>query len=423
MDLDPDNSTLSGKKSWLMFDDEIVALGAGITSTDNRKVETIVDNRKLKASGDNVLTVNGEAKPSALGWSESMNQVHWAHLEGNVPGSGIGYYFPDAPTIDGLRESRTGAWKDINQGGSTEPITRNYASLSIAQGTNPVNQSYSYVLLPNQDETATARYSSSPDIEIIANTDSVQAVKEQKLGLTAMNFWVPGMIESVRANHPASIIIKESGDELTIAISDPTQSQSVVNVDVGRTALEELMKDPTVTVLQTSPRIELAIHTSGSKGKSHVVKFRIDPNAEPSEPSDSEPDEAAITKLYVSEDAYVNGGSKAAVNYSSVNYLQIRNGSGDTDRRVYLKFDLSPFLGEVGSVKLNVFGKTNDGAGTLSDIGVFGVQDDDWTEATLNYNNAPKIGTKLRCRLFPDRSSGGSSILPHGLARSSLPIR
>ncbi|OME01437.1 hypothetical protein BSK64_21605 [Paenibacillus odorifer] len=400
MDLDPDNSTLSGKKSWFMFDDEIVALGAGITSTDNRKVETIVDNRKLKASGENVLTVNGEAKPSALGWSESMNQVHWAHLEGNVPGSGIGYYFPDAPTIDGLRESRTGAWKDINQGGSTEPITRNYASLSIAQGTNPVNQSYSYVLLPNQDETATARYSSSPDIEIIANTDSVQAVKEQKLGLTAMNFWAPGMIESVRANHPASIIIKESGDELTIAISDPTQSQSVVNVDVGRTALEELMKDPTVTVLQTSPRVELAIHTSGSKGKSHVVKFRIDPNAEPSEPSDSEPDEAAITKLYVSEDAYVNGGSKAAVNYSSVNYLQIRNGSGDTDRRVYLKFDLSPFLGEVGSVKLNVFGKTNDGAGTLSDIGVFGVQDDDWTEATLNYNNAPKIGTQAALQTF-----------------------
>lgn len=85
MDLDPDNSTLSGKKSWFMFDDEIVALGAGITSTDNRKVETIVDNRKLKASGDNVLTVNGEAKPSALGWSESMNQVHWAHLKAMFP--------------------------------------------------------------------------------------------------------------------------------------------------------------------------------------------------------------------------------------------------------------------------------------------------------------------------------------------------
>ncbi|WHY20831.1 polysaccharide lyase family 8 super-sandwich domain-containing protein [Paenibacillus sp. G2S3] len=400
MDLDPDNSTLSGKKSWFMFDDEIVALGAGITSTDNRKVETIVDNRKLKESGDNVLTINGEVKPSALGWSESMNQVHWAHLEGNIPGSGIGYYFPDAPTIDGLQEARTGAWKDINQGGSTEPITRNYASLSIAQGTKPVDQSYSYVLLPNQDQAATARYSSNPDIEIIANTDSVQAVKEQKLELTAMNFWVPGMIESVRAKNPASIIIKESGDELTIAISDPTQSQSVVKVDVGKAALEELMKDPTVTVMQLSPRIELAIDTSGSKGKSHVIKFRIDPNAEPYEPSDSEPDEAAKTKLYVSEDAYVNGGSKAAINYSSVNYLQIRNGSGDTDRRTYLKFDLRPFVGEVGSVKLNVYGKTNDGAGTLSDIGVFGVSDDSWTEATLNYNNAPKIGNQAVLQTF-----------------------
>lgn len=263
-----------------------------------------------------------------------------------------------------------------------------------------MDQSYSYVLLPNQDEAATARYSNNPDIEIIANTDSVQAVKEQKLGLTAMNFWVPGMIEFVRANNPASVIIKESGDELTIAISDPTQSQSVVKLDVGKAALEELMKDSTVTVMQLSPRIELAIDTSGSKGKSHVIKFRIDPNAEPSEPSDSEPDEAAKTKLYVTEDAYVNGGSKAAVNYSSVNYLQIRNGNGDTDRRAYLKFDLNPFVGEVGSVKLNVYGKTNDGAGTLSDIGVFVVSDDSWTEATLNYNNAPKIGNQAALQTF-----------------------
>lgn len=45
MDLEGWNSTLTAKKSWFMFDDEIVALGAGISSTDNRTIETIVENR------------------------------------------------------------------------------------------------------------------------------------------------------------------------------------------------------------------------------------------------------------------------------------------------------------------------------------------------------------------------------------------
>ena len=40
--------TLTGKKSWFMFDDEVVCLGAGITSTDSRPIETTVENRKLE---------------------------------------------------------------------------------------------------------------------------------------------------------------------------------------------------------------------------------------------------------------------------------------------------------------------------------------------------------------------------------------
>jgi hyaluronate lyase len=85
-------SDLQGKKSWFMFDDEIVALGAGISSNSAgpQPVETIIDNRKLSDAGDNVLTVNGAAKTSQLGWSENMENVKWAHLAGNMPGTDMG---------------------------------------------------------------------------------------------------------------------------------------------------------------------------------------------------------------------------------------------------------------------------------------------------------------------------------------------
>lgn len=267
-------STLMGKKSWFMFDDEIAALGTGISSTDNRKVETIVENRKLNASGNNLLTVNGQAKSSLVGWSEAMSGVTWAHLTGNVQGSDIGYYFPDSSSIDGLRETRTGSWSDISTSGSTTSVSRNYLSLAFNHGTNPTNASYSYVVLPNKDATATANYSSNPDITILSNTSIVQAVYEKNLGLTAANFWNAGSVGSITSYNPASVIVKETGDELTISASDPTQTQSKITIEIAKDGYALQDKDTTVTVVSTSPTLKVEIDVSGSMGKTHKVTFK-----------------------------------------------------------------------------------------------------------------------------------------------------
>ena len=97
-------STLGARKSWFMFDDEIVAIGSGITSTDSRPIETIIENRRLNSSGNNVLIVNNTAKSSTLGWNETMSSVNWMHLKGTASsGADIGYYFPTATTVKGKR--------------------------------------------------------------------------------------------------------------------------------------------------------------------------------------------------------------------------------------------------------------------------------------------------------------------------------
>jgi hypothetical protein len=49
------SNTLTAKKSWFMFDDEIVCLGAGITSTDNRTIETTIEHRLLNTSASNAF--------------------------------------------------------------------------------------------------------------------------------------------------------------------------------------------------------------------------------------------------------------------------------------------------------------------------------------------------------------------------------
>lgn len=114
MDVRGLQSTLAGRKSWFFLDDSIVCLGAGIGCTDGTGVESIVENRNLGASGTHTFTVDGTAQPTTQGWSATLTGAKWATLAGM--GS---YVFPGGATVKALRAERTGAWSDINNGGST----------------------------------------------------------------------------------------------------------------------------------------------------------------------------------------------------------------------------------------------------------------------------------------------------------------
>jgi hyaluronate lyase len=204
-----------------------------------------------------------------------MNNVKWAHLTGNVSDSDIGYYFPNAPAIDALREARTGSWKDINSNGSPTPITRNYLSLAFNHGVNPSDGSYSYVLLPNKSVTQTEDYSKNPDVEILKNTSDVQAVKEKTLNITAANFFHAGTVEGIHALNPASVLLKEEGGELALSVSDPTQKQKTVTIEINNPGLSLVSNDSTINVVQTVPTIKVEVNVSGSIGKIHVASFKV----------------------------------------------------------------------------------------------------------------------------------------------------
>lgn len=161
-------SNLIAKKSWFMFDDEVVSLGAGITNTGQsgngwdgtpRRVETIVDNRKLNAAGSNAFTVNGAAKPTNLAWSETLSGASWLHLQGNTGGDGssVGYYFPQGTSIQALRESRTGAWHDINTATPTTVTAAPSADAYVRNG--EANQGGSDSLIVKNDSGNYARES------------------------------------------------------------------------------------------------------------------------------------------------------------------------------------------------------------------------------------------------------------------------
>ncbi|WP_241433050.1 polysaccharide lyase family 8 super-sandwich domain-containing protein [Listeria cornellensis] len=149
-------SSLEARKSWFFLNGKIVALGAGITSKENLNTETIVENRKLFNTNLNSFIVGGQT--INLGQTKNIT-TKWAYLNGAVP-SKISAMSSQLPlTSQPTKKTKTGNWNTLNIRNRNEPVSANYAGITISHGKKPTNKSYSYILLPGKSKQATEVYS------------------------------------------------------------------------------------------------------------------------------------------------------------------------------------------------------------------------------------------------------------------------
>lgn len=285
---------LKAKKSWFMFGDEIICLGAGIENTGSLKTETAVENRKLNTDGSNRITADG----TELSLSTAQNVVSeivngtadttgtnipntsWLHLEGNEAGADMGYYFPLKPANLYIRKTQNqGNYADI--GTTTGEAKRIYMELWFDHGTNPSGESYEYILLPGKTKEQTQSYAASPKAVILANTASVQAVKNEELGLTGANFWTDTRqtAAGITADKKASVMLKEDtgNHTLTIAVSDPTmKNKGTVTVEIERKGTRIVSADSNVSAELNGDTIRLTIQMAGTNGGSSYAVIALD---------------------------------------------------------------------------------------------------------------------------------------------------
>lgn len=285
MHLDSESSGLSGKKSWFMFDNEVVALGAGIANTSNaNSTITVVENRKV--AGTNAVRVNSTSnlRIPAVGNTETASGVNWIHLTGDVTpgqpnGSGdIGYYFPTPTQVYLSRVASQGKWSDINVQGSTTPITRNYVQAKLRHDAPglPFVSTYAYALLPGMDAAGVASYAASPQFQVLENSPSAQGVKETTLGVTAVNFWSTGpkTVSFITANAQAAILVRETSSTIEVSVSDPTQENTgSVQVTLARATTSVASKDAQVSPVSTGATTSFTVNTNNLKGRSVRVVF------------------------------------------------------------------------------------------------------------------------------------------------------
>ena len=272
------------RKGWFTFSDETVCLGAGIFAghpEQPQPLETVVEQRKLDTAGNNALLVNGQALPTAAGWSDTLSGVRWLAAAGNTPGTDRGYFFPVPATLRAARVSQTGSYADIHLGDDKTPFNRPFLSVWFDHGPAPQNATYAYVLLPGKTARQTELYAAQPEVRILANLPSVQAVEKARSGETGFLFWTGEPWTVLRdgrgllsCNAPAAIMLKQSAAGLELAVCDPTQqNQGIITVEIFQSAAGVASKDDGVTVLATRPTIKLEVNVAGANGGARRAQF------------------------------------------------------------------------------------------------------------------------------------------------------
>lgn len=278
MELDAFGSTLAARKSWFCLDDEVVCLGAGVTGGSGA-VRTTVEHRRLGSAGTNEFQVNGLAAPPAPGWTSNLTGVGSAWLQGAG-----GYFFPGGASLSAQREARTGAYRDINDGGSTNPITRNYLSLWFDHGVNPSGAAYAYALLPNKTAAETTNYAARPHFVVLENSTQVQAVRETNLNVVAANFWNAGArtVDLLTASGQAAVLTRETSGGLWLGVADPTQTNTgSVTLTLNRSAIALGAADPGVTIVRLTPTIQVTVNLAGRRGRTARAVFAYTTNSPP----------------------------------------------------------------------------------------------------------------------------------------------
>lgn len=372
--------TLTGKKSWFMFDDEIVCLGAGITSTDARPIETTVENRKI--NGSNAFTVNGTAKSTAIGSTEAMAATSWAHLQGNVSGADIGYYFPTSPTIRAVRESRSASPSEIDVSASTTSETRNFLRLGFEHGNSPTGTTYQYVLLPGRSAKRTGNYAAAPQFTVLNNNANVQAVRENTLGITAANFWTDTTYTygGITSNKKASVLVRDDGPFIDVSVSDPTHLNTAgISLQIALNGGTLVSADAGVTVTQITPTIALTVSTANSAGKTFKARFyKLTPQT---------------VNLTPVADSYVyDAAGSVDSNFGTQTTMVVKKAGTGYNRECFLRFDLPTGNGIVlgGTLNLPCISLTVPGINAVAKV-----DDNTWTETGITWNNKPSAGPVL----------------------------
>lgn len=213
-DYNKDNVT--AKRSWFLFDHEIVNL---VSNASGKSLYQSI----------NQCWLNGNI------WTEYKN------LNGNINRvfhDSVGYCITSNKNLVVTSQKQTGSWKDINLALSTEPISREVFSLGINLGDKVSCESYSYTILPGISLEKFKKYRLEDHINILANTDDLQAIYQKDIEQVQAVFYNPSVLQlpwnnlSLQLKKPGLALIRKFKNKLILEYCLPV-SKKYIELDLN----------------------------------------------------------------------------------------------------------------------------------------------------------------------------------------------
>lgn len=203
-----DAAATQGQKSYFLFDEGLVALGAGIRSSSDAAVHTTIDQAAAK---DNA-SVGGTGITDADG--QSTGDARWAYNDET------GYVFAEGQDVKVSDKTQSGSWID------EDTVERDAFSLYVDHGVAPSDGQYDYTVLPAATPDEVETYAEHPTVQTLRNDTDVQAATQESTGITMATFYGADSLDlgdgrTLTVDQPGIVILDERGEIPVVSISNP----------------------------------------------------------------------------------------------------------------------------------------------------------------------------------------------------------
>jgi len=246
-----DYDGVTANKAWFFFDEAVVCLGSGITSRSDDPITTTVNQTWL--SGAVLRNGTSIRVADAMAFRVAKNE--------QIAHNHVVYSFPEPADVRLTTGEQKGSWQRINRSRPKAEQKGKVFKLWLDHGFRPASAKYAYIVHPGVERQGEI---SETDIQILENSDTIQAVRHRGQDLLQIVFYEAGTFKNgdtaIRVNAPILLQLhgKEGSQELSVA--DPHQSLADVRVQLSVGGLE---RDLTIELPQNQFKGKTATVTCG----------------------------------------------------------------------------------------------------------------------------------------------------------------
>lgn len=228
---------LTAKKSYFFIHNQLVCLGAGITTSNIDPVVTTLNQTWLNGS---VNYANKEVKTLKPETEITDQKIAWVYHDHIT-------YVPLGNTkLNISNQTHAGSWHEIIAKYPNDTISGEIFTIKVSPEIKPTNSSYAYAVLPNFEPKTNRKVKLS--FEIVRNDEQAQIIKSNDNKVFMMTVYQPLKIKlksigTIDFKQPGLYQFEKIDNNWEITVADPTQKLENMKVVINEKSFSFKMPD------------------------------------------------------------------------------------------------------------------------------------------------------------------------------------